>query len=89
MVIDRIETVAVRFPSSPANEAAAMDNLLRSTFPGKALTVSLDRLIASVQARHEMVKPVPWRPIHRRFCQYRACGPSDSDRPGKACAGTD
>ena len=42
MVIDRIETVAVRFPSSPANEAAAMDNLLRSTFPGKALTVSLE-----------------------------------------------
>lgn len=58
VLIDNIEIVAVRFPSLPAAEAAAMDNLLRSTFPGKAITVSLDRLIASVQAGHENARPV-------------------------------
>ncbi|MBV9491558.1 MAG: hypothetical protein JO069_17850 [Verrucomicrobia bacterium] len=60
VLIDDIQIVAVRFPSLPSAEADAMEALLRKTFPGKQpLTVSLDRLIASVQASQEKVKPVP------------------------------
>ncbi len=58
VAIDNIEIVAVRFPSLSDSEAEKMSELLRSTFPGKPLTVSLDRLIASAQVGEEKVKPV-------------------------------
>jgi hypothetical protein len=56
VLIDQIEITAVRFPSSPEGEAAKMESLLRTTFPGKPITVSLDRLIASVQAGRPQAK---------------------------------
>jgi hypothetical protein len=48
--IDNIKILNVRFPSLPEAEEAKMQDLMKRTFPGKALTVSLDRLIACVQA---------------------------------------
>jgi hypothetical protein len=59
VLINNIEIVAVRFPSLPDDEAARMETILKSNFPGKPLTVSLDRLVASVQSGQENVKPVP------------------------------
>ena len=58
VLIDNIEIIAVRFPSLSEPEAAEMEKLLRSTFPGKPMTVSLDRLITSVQASEEKAQPV-------------------------------
>jgi hypothetical protein len=59
VLINNIEITAVRFPSLFEDEAAKMETVLKSNFPGKPLTVSLDRLIASVQSGQENVKPVP------------------------------
>ena len=59
VLINNIEIVAVRFPSLSDEEAAEMETLLKSNFPGKPLTVSLDRLVASLQSGQENVKPVP------------------------------
>ncbi|HXO96456.1 MAG TPA: hypothetical protein VN857_07720, partial [Chthoniobacterales bacterium] len=59
VLINNIEIVAVRFPSLSDEEAAKMETLLKSNFPGKPLTVSLDRLVASLQSGQENVKPVP------------------------------
>jgi hypothetical protein len=59
VLINNIEIVAVRFPSLPDDEAAKMEKILKSNFPGKPLTVSLDRLVASLQSGQENVKPVP------------------------------
>jgi hypothetical protein len=56
--INNIEIVAVRFPSLPDDEASKLEAILRSNFPGKPLTVSLDRLVASLQSGQENVKPV-------------------------------
>ena len=50
---------AVRFPALSSDEGSEMEALLKSAFPGKPLTVSLDRLITSVQASQEKAKPVP------------------------------
>jgi hypothetical protein len=50
VLIDNIEITAVRFPALSNDEGIEMEALLKSTFPGKPLTVSLDRLITSVQA---------------------------------------
>src|SRR3979411_1038398 len=58
VLIDNIEIIAVRFPSLSDLDSAAMEKLLRSTFPGKPFTVSLDRLIASVQMSQENAKTV-------------------------------
>src|ERR1700704_6392919 len=59
VLINKIEIVAVRFPSLSDEEAAKMETLLKSNFPGKPLTVSLERLVASLQTGQENVKPVP------------------------------
>jgi hypothetical protein len=56
VLIDHIEITAVRFPSLSEAEATKMESLLKTTFPGKPITVSLDRLIASVQAGQPQVK---------------------------------
>lgn len=58
VLIDNIQITSVRFPALSADEESTMETLLRSTFPGKPLTVSLDRLITSVQASQEKAKPV-------------------------------
>jgi hypothetical protein len=58
VLIDNIEITAVRFPALSGDEETKMEALLKSTFPGKPLTVSLDRLITSVQASQEKAKPV-------------------------------
>ncbi|MBV8098343.1 MAG: hypothetical protein JOZ31_04215 [Verrucomicrobia bacterium] len=59
VLIDDIEITAVRFPALSDDEETKMEELLKSTFPGKPLTVSLDRLITSVQASQEKAKTVP------------------------------
>ena len=56
--IDNIEIVHVRFPSVSGAEEAKLQDLLKSTFPGKPITVSLDRLIAGVQAGQADTKTV-------------------------------
>jgi hypothetical protein len=56
VLIDQIEITAVRFPSLPEAEAAKMESLLKANFPGKPITVSLDRLIASVEASQPQAK---------------------------------
>jgi hypothetical protein len=58
VLIDEIKVTAVRFPSLADSEEAAMAQLLRSTFPGKPMTVSLDRLIASAQTSKVSAKSV-------------------------------
>ncbi|MBV9391153.1 MAG: hypothetical protein JOY96_04590, partial [Verrucomicrobia bacterium] len=58
VLIDNIEIVALRFTSLSDPEEVKMQQLMRSTFPGKAITVSLDRLIASVQANQTNAKTV-------------------------------
>ncbi|HEY0791034.1 MAG TPA: hypothetical protein VGD78_08210 [Chthoniobacterales bacterium] len=59
VLIDDIEIVAVRFPSLNGADAESMEKLLRTTFPGRPMTVSLDRLIASVQTTQQGTKGVP------------------------------
>src|SRR5258707_4717064 len=58
VLINNIEIVAVRFPSLADDEAAKMETLLKSNFPGKPLTVTLARLVASLQSGQENVNPV-------------------------------
>lgn len=57
--IDNIEIVDIRFPSLSGADETKLQDLLKSTFPGKPITVSLDRLIAGVQAGQEKAKTVP------------------------------
>jgi hypothetical protein len=56
--ITNIKTEAVRFPSLSGAEESKMANLLQSAFPAAPFTVSLDRLIASVQSSREKTKSV-------------------------------
>src|SRR5271165_1192590 len=58
VLITNIQIVAIRFPSLSGPEETKLQNLVKSTFPGKPITVSLDRLIASVQANQEKPKTV-------------------------------
>jgi hypothetical protein len=58
VLIDHIEIIHIRFPSLSGTDETKMQNLLRATFPGKPITVSLDRLIAGVQASQEKAKTV-------------------------------
>jgi hypothetical protein len=57
VLIDNIKITSVRFPSLSGAEEAEMQDLLRTTFPGRPLTLSLDRLIACVQAGGHVVTP--------------------------------
>jgi hypothetical protein len=56
--ITNIKTEAVRFPSLSGAEESKMVNLLKSAFPPGPITVSLERLIASVQSSREKTKSV-------------------------------
>ncbi len=58
VLIDNIRIVSVRFPSLAGADETKLQNLLRATFPGKPITVSLDRLIAGVQAGLQDTKTV-------------------------------
>src|SRR6202043_1679361 len=58
VLIDHIEIVDVRFPSLSGAEEAKLQDVLKTTFPGKPITVSLDRLIAGVQAGSKDTKTV-------------------------------
>jgi hypothetical protein len=58
VLIDNIKIVSVHFPSLSGEEEAKMQDLLKTTFPGRPLTVSLDRLIASVQGGEDKLKTV-------------------------------
>src|SRR6202045_749667 len=42
--IDNIQIVNIRFPSVSGADETKLQDLLKSTFPGKPITVSLDRL---------------------------------------------
>ena len=57
-VVIQPKITAVRFPSLPEAEAKVMEATLRKNFPGKALTVSLDRLLAGVETGQESVRKV-------------------------------
>ena len=50
--------VSVRFPSLAEPEAKAMEAALRGHFPGRAITMSLDRLLAGVERGKDAAKPV-------------------------------
>jgi hypothetical protein len=58
VLIDNIKILSVRFPSLPEAEEAKMQELMKTNFPGRPLTVSLDRLIASIQAGNSNAKTV-------------------------------
>jgi hypothetical protein len=59
VLIDNIEILNIRFPSLSGADETKLQDLLKSTFPGKPITVSLDRLIAGVQAGQADTKTVP------------------------------
>jgi hypothetical protein len=90
VLIDNIEIVAVRFPSLPAEEQTKLEQLLRSTFPGKPITVSFDRLVAGIQASQEKAKLVPVKTdpppifVSTRFGSERrhGLGPASLALPG-------
>jgi hypothetical protein len=58
VLIDNIEILNIRFPSLSGTDETQLQNLLKSTFPGKPITVSLDRLMAGVQAGQVDTKTV-------------------------------
>jgi hypothetical protein len=58
VLIDNIEILNIRFPSLSGTDETQLQNLLKSTFPGKPITVSLDRLMAGVQAGQVNTKTV-------------------------------
>ncbi len=56
--IEKLKIGSARFPSLKEEESATMEAFLKKTFPGKAITVSLDRLIAGVERSKETFTPV-------------------------------
>jgi hypothetical protein len=58
VAIQNLKITTARFPSLPEADAAQSEALLKKTFPGKALTVALDRLVAGVERTKEGQKTV-------------------------------
>jgi hypothetical protein len=58
VVIRNIEISSARFPSVNSAKADQMVQLLRKVFPTEAVTVSLDRVVASVERGKAAVHPV-------------------------------
>ena len=58
VLIEKLKISSARFPSLPEADSGAMEAHLKKLFPGKALTVSLDRLIAGVERSKEAFSPV-------------------------------
>jgi len=57
VLIRDLKIASARFPSLPDAETGPMEGLLKKTFPGRSLTVSLDRLAAGVE-RGKAAKPL-------------------------------
>jgi hypothetical protein len=58
VVIRNIEISSARFPSVDSAKADQLGQLLRNLFPTEALTVSLDRVVASVKSGKAAIHPV-------------------------------
>ena len=56
--IEKVTIAAARFPGLSETEAPLMEAGLKKAFPGRAITVSLDRLIAGVERTKESFKTV-------------------------------
>jgi len=56
--IEDLKITAMRFPALEPGDAAAMEVAVRQVFPGKSLTVSLDRLLAGLDHTKQVTKPV-------------------------------
>jgi hypothetical protein len=56
--IEKLKIASARFPSLAEADAAQYEAALKKAFPGKALTVSLDRLLSSVERGKEAFAPV-------------------------------
>jgi hypothetical protein len=61
VVINDIVLTSARFPSLDAERAAAMEQLLRTTFPVAGMTISLDRMLAGFKLAQAAV---PAKPIN-------------------------
>ncbi len=59
VVIKDIQITQARFPSLDANASAAMERVVRATFPGAGMTIGLDRLLAGVKMAQEPAGPSP------------------------------
>ncbi len=57
VVIKDIQLTQARFPSLDANASAAMERVVRATFPGTRMTIGLDRLLAGVKMAQEPARP--------------------------------
>ncbi len=58
VLISDLKITAARFPSLPEAEVGPMETLLKQTFPGKSMAVSLDRLAAGAEHTKETTKPL-------------------------------
>ncbi len=58
VLITDLHIADARFPSLPEAEAKRMEDYLKQTFPGRAMTVSLDRLVAGVERSKAATKTV-------------------------------
>ena len=56
--IDKLQIGTLKFPNLSAADAAPMEQLMRTLFPGKAMTISLDRLLASLKQATKVSKGV-------------------------------
>lgn len=57
--IDKLQIGALTFPGSSAEQTATLTALMKKEFPGKALTMSLDRVMAAVAQLQKENKGVP------------------------------
>ena len=71
VLIDNIEIEQSGFLQLSGADEAKLQDLLKSTFPGKPITVSLDRLIAGVQAARRIRKRWQSKRIRRPFSLVR------------------
>ncbi len=56
--IDKLQIGTLKFPNLSAADAAPLEQLMRTLFPGKAMTISLDRLMASMSETTKETKGV-------------------------------
>ncbi|MGA3055788.1 MAG: hypothetical protein ABSD63_16405 [Candidatus Korobacteraceae bacterium] len=57
VVIKDIQLTQARFPSLDADASAAMEQVVRATFPGTGMTIGLDRLLMGVKMAQEPARP--------------------------------
>ncbi len=56
--IDKLQISALKFPDLDAVASAPLEQLIRSIFPGKAMTISLDRLMALIDKSAKVDKGI-------------------------------